>query len=486
MTPLGIFTVIVGLAGFRYGAGMVMSAFVLATLLGSSAAILIGSTQSIQPAHLLLGFVAPIIMLDPRSRGALLKNLTFPREGFWLFVLASYSVCSAFFAPRLFAGQSDINPVGLTAYGATASVVPLGPTSGNISQSIYIMGDVVCFFCVMIFARTVDGVRTLVKLLVAYAIADIVFAFLDIATFWTNTGYLLGFIRNANYAFHLEEAAGNLKRIAGSFTEASAFSYATVGSLAFTARLWMGGYKPLLTLTLSIISFLLLLLSTSSTALVATFLLLAYLYASSVSTVAFGHSTRQSLAFFLVFPLLILVIVISVALNRAAAAEVKYYLDFTIFEKATSDSGVSRAALNTQALKNFMDTWGIGGGLGSIRASSFGLAVLSNIGIVGAALFLPFFACIFVARRSTGSPGTRLARSASRAACVGLLFASLVSGTLVDLGLPFFIFAALSCADPVLDPKPQEKNRAGVETRGRRGSIGPVDGNRGFLPVAVE
>jgi len=40
-------------------------------------------------------------------------------------------------------------------------------------------------------------------------------------------------------------------------------------------------------------------------------------------------------------------------------------------------------------------------------------------------------------------------RQAAKSACFALLIVATVSGALVDLGLPFFIFAALACSRPV-------------------------------------
>ena len=63
--------------------------------------------------------------------------------------------------------------------------------------------------------------------------------------------------------------------------------------------------------------------------------------------------------------------------------------------------------------------------------------------------FLAFFATIFLPgphRNRTGYAAE--VRAAARMACVGLLLGATASGALVDLGLPFYIFAAVACATP--------------------------------------
>jgi hypothetical protein len=453
LEPIGVVTLIVGLATLRFGARMAIYAFVPATLLGAAGAILLGASGTIQPAHLLLGFVAPIALSQRRSYAIAKRSLTFPNEGFWLAALACCAVVGAIFLPRLLAGVTQVNAIGETDYGVSFELVPLGPTSGNFTQPIYVCADVVCFITMLGFVRSEDDAVTLTKALLAYAVANIFFAIVDLVTFWTHTGYLLGFIRNAQYAFHLDESSVGLKRIAGSFTETSAFSYATLGSLAFTGRLWLSGLWPRLTSLLTMTSLVFLILSTSTTAIAAAPVVLCYLYFVCLAMALTRRHTPQSMAFVVILPLIVAASVIALAMDKSALITVRDYLNTVVFDKSTSDSGVSREGWNAQAFQNFIDTWGLGGGLGSIRASSFALALLSNLGLAGVALFAPFFCGLFFFKRGiTASPQMAVLRAAARAACFALLVAACVSGTLVDLGLPFFIFAALACAEPVRRP----------------------------------
>ncbi len=444
---VGALTLLIGVASLLTGADVAMRAFVLLSLLGSSAAVLLGGSGTIQPAHLMLGFLAIAIFSRPEHLAPVLRSLVFPREGFWYVAFVAFAAAGAFLLPRLFAGVTGVNAIGATAFGPSLMLVPLGPTSGNITQTIYLLADLACFAAVLGYAATPRGLRALVIALLAYAAANIAFAALDIATAASDTGYLLAFIRNADYQLHVEETTGGLRRIVGSFTETSAFSAATVGSLAFTARLWLAGWWPRTTGLLSLASLALLAFSTSSTAYAATPPVLALLYAGALVRTVRGRATAQTLAFTLVAPLTVALAALAIALTPSAADAVWNFLDITLLDKSLSPSGLERQQWNQTAFRNFLDTYGWGGGLGSIRASSFPLAVLSNTGIPGAVCFCAFSAHILRSRDLLEDDSLRAAAwLAARSACIGILIAATVSGALVDLGLPFYVFAALACA----------------------------------------
>lgn len=447
LEAIGVLTILLGLIALVRGADFAIVAFVPLTLLGSAGAILLGGSGTIQPAHLMLGFLAVAVFAGPNRLAPVAQSLIFPREGFWLGAIAAYGLAGAYLLPRIFAGATGINAIGATEGGPSLVLVPLGPTSGNITQSIYLLADVVCFMAVLSYAATPQGFARVVTALLAYSCANIAFALIDLLTSASDTGFLLEFIRNADYQLHVEETTGGLRRIVGSFTETSAFSYATVGSLGFTARLWLAGYKPRLTGALSLASLCLLAVSTSTTAYAATPVLLGLLYAGSLVRVARGPASVAEFSFLAIAPLALLLAGLAVALTPSAVSALSGFLDVAIFQKSTSQSGLERAQWNQTAFQNFLDTFGLGGGLGSIRASSFALAVLSNLGVVGIVGFAAFLALVFFAKPNRTGSDLQFAGSASaRISCAGLLIAAMVSGALVDLGLMFYVFAGLVCA----------------------------------------
>ena len=446
---IGLITLVLGTIALFAGPVFACLVFVPMTLLGSAGAVLLGGAGTIQPAHLMLGFVALCVFVQPAMPAAALRSVYFPQAGFWLLAFIAYAVTSAFFLPRIMAGFTDVNAIGSTDYGPSLMLVPLGPTSGNLTQSIYLLADFICFITIAAIASTDRGFRTLYTATLAYCIANVVFAAIDIVTAATDTGQALQFIRNADYQLHLDEAVVGLRRITGSFTEASAFAFATIASLGFTARLWLAGVRPRLTGTLSVISFVLLALSTSSTAYVATPLLMLLLYVGALIRMSKGVATRANFSFLWAAPLIVTVAALAIALNPVAMQTVANFLDVLLFDKSMSQSGLERAQWNASAIKNFSDTYWLGGGLGSIRASSFPLAVLSNTGAIGAVFLGLFLLSVLAVRRPPRrDPEEAAVQAAARISCVGLLIGASVSGALVDLGLLFYVVAALAAVRP--------------------------------------
>ncbi len=243
------------------------------------------------------------------------------------------------------------------------------------------------------------------------------------------------------------EVAG-VKRIVGSFTEASSFASMTLGYFAFTSRLWLLGIRPRVTLILTLLELFALVFSTSTTGYVGltVFLLLSYL---SVLIEMLGRPlTSQKMAFLLVLPVAVVSLMIVVALNDDYSASVKNMLDMMVFNKMTTDSGIERSSWNSQALQNLFDTFGFGVGNGSLRASSFPIGVLASLGVIGGSIFGTFLVKVLVNRAGNGAqdPLDSAYREAAKAVCVAWLITATSSGALIDLGLPFFAFAALACS----------------------------------------
>ncbi len=131
--PIGLLTFIIGIICLQLGYRATAATLVVATLLGSAAAILIG-TANIQPAHLLLGFAAATTLTRRLEAARAATAISFPEPGFWLMCVVIYGLVSGFVMPRLLEESMLIIPLGTSGYADTGSTVPLGPTSGNLTQ----------------------------------------------------------------------------------------------------------------------------------------------------------------------------------------------------------------------------------------------------------------------------------------------------------------------------------------------------------------
>src|SRR6266436_4904682 len=142
--PIGLLTLIVGLICLQLGIRAMAATLVVAPLFGAAAAFLVG-TANIPPAHLLLAFAAIATFTGRQETASAIGAVRFPEPGFWLMCLVIYGVLTAILMPRLLAGTMDCIPLGIGEYAETGSTVPLSPTSGNVTQSIYLVGALACF-----------------------------------------------------------------------------------------------------------------------------------------------------------------------------------------------------------------------------------------------------------------------------------------------------------------------------------------------------
>jgi len=446
--PIGLLTMIVGLMCVFLGHRATFATLVPAALFGSAAAILIGSAN-IQPGHLFLAFAALSVLARRHESAFAIAAAKFPQPGFWFMCLMLYGVFGAILIPRLAAGSMDIIPLGTSAFGDTGYTVPLGPVSSNFTQSIYLVADFICFIITLAVATTRAGFLACTGGVLAYAAGNVLFALIDLVTYNTGTAWLLDFMRNAQYTLHIEEEVVGLKRIVGSFPEASAFAHSTIAAIGFTGTMWLCGRRPALTGTLAISSLILLILSTSSAGLATVPPLLIILYTTALKRCGFDSRSRPyTSAAILCAPLLILAVILAAQLNAEAYKPISDYLDALIFSKSTSDSGVVRGTWNTFALQNFFESYGFGVGLGTVRASSFPVAFLSNVGIPGVTFYLLFAATGFLRRRGIPRTFPADARLAARNACLAIIIGDTFAGTTVEQGLLFYVLAAMACAEP--------------------------------------
>jgi hypothetical protein len=241
------------------------------------------------------------------------------------------------------------------------------------------------------------------------------------------------------------------KRIVGSFSEAAVFATTTLGLFAFNGRLWLSGIYTRFTFTIAALSLCALLFSTSTTGYVGLSLLLAIAYLDCFIRTLTGRGTVQMVVFVGGLPLVIAICVIALALNDTYWLYIHDLLNTMVLSKMSTDSGVERTAWNRQALMSFFDTSGFGAGIGSLRASSFLIAVPASIGIFGAFTYGAFIFCVLFSRRERSvesDPFEVAGQQAARAACLACLLSASVAGAFVDLGLIFFIYAGLACGDP--------------------------------------
>jgi hypothetical protein len=445
--PIGILTILLGLLCLPLGYRATFVALLCTALFGAAAAILVGGAN-IQPAHLFLSFALVAVLSRRNEAAAAMKAIRFGQPGFWLLCLVIFAVGSALVMPRLLAGSTQIVPLGASEYADTGSTVPLGPVSSNFSQSVYMAADLACFVITAAIGTTQIGHRAVVAAILGYCAGNILLAMLDIGTYAAGMQGILDFMRNAQYTMHSDDQVNGAKRIVGSFPEASAFARATLGAFAFTGTLWLSGRSPMVTGPMALASLALVLLSTSSTGFAGAPLVALMLYAGLVRRTGFQPNRPFSSAAVLCTPIILIVVILGVLLDERASATVHGYIDTLILSKSSSTSAIERNSWNTAALSNFLDSFGFGVGLGTIRTSSFPIALLANVGIPGTALYALFAASALFGRPNGRSSYEADAGLAARNACLALIIGDTLAAPTVEQGLLFYALAALACASP--------------------------------------
>lgn len=449
---IGAATLLAGGLSLLYGRHLAVVLLLVSTLLGAAAAsvLTVLGSANLSPAHLLLGFVVLVAASGEHRRHALAAFVP-PRPGAWLLLTLCYAVVLMLLMPRIMAGQTDVFGISRGDSGVDElTLTPLAPSSGNLTQTLYFIGDVACYAAFFAFARDHAGKRRVADAILLCAALNLGFALLDYITFFTGTGDYLGFMRNATYRiFDTAEVIG-IKRLIGSFPEASAFASMTLALFAFTATLWLNGYRTMLSGPLCVLQAIALLLSTSTTAYVTLAIYLALLFCASVWRALRGRAGPIRLRALVVVPVAGGLIIALVMLHDGLSSAIYDMLDGLVFQKGSTDSALERGSWNLQALVNFIDSFGVGLGVGSVRASSSIVASLAALGVFGTLTYgLFIMGCI----RAAGLDGHRESlaiREAAASACLALLIGGSISGTTIDLGLIFFACAGLASSPATL------------------------------------
>lgn len=374
------------------------------------------------------------------------RQLSFVFASYWvswiISALVLHAVASAFILPRLFAGATS----ALVPVRGTITELPLAPVSGNITQPAYFTLSALSFFGFCIVLRTSSNIAVVRRGFFTCVIVHATLGIFDLGGKLVGAGDVLAPIRTASYSLLTEVELAGFWRVAGGFPEASSFGVATLSFLAFTFAYWrMSNSRPALVLTL--VLSILLIASTSSIAYAGGAVLIIYLMAAIAYSSLIGRMKTQD-GLLLLFGAAGLVVLASLYIYDANLFDpVVDLVETTLLDKPSSASALERSYWNYRSLQSVLETGGVGIGLGSSRASSWPIAVLSQLGVVGALLM---GVLVFVILRGTGS--RKLANAdrellalaaGSRAAVLSSLIALSLVGSGADPGVLFFIGLAI-------------------------------------------
>jgi len=137
---------------------------------------------------------------------------------------------------------------------------------------------------------------------------------------------------------------------------------------------------------LTVIFFVLIVFSTSSTAYVGCAVLCLLASAGIVASVLSNRLTTVDIILFVGALTIVTALLALYLYDSRLFAPFANLIQTMVFDKSTSDSGVERAYWNTQSLVSLLDTYGLGTGMGSSRSSSWLVSTLSQLGVIGSLL----------------------------------------------------------------------------------------------------
>jgi len=401
---------------------------------------------------LLLLFIASIAV-----RSGTLRNIGVvfsTNAAVWIsLILLAYTIAGSILFPRLFAGQTS----AFVPVKGVITEVLLAPVSGNITQAAYLSLNMFALLAFSVFLLRSENLAIVRRGFFIYATVHIALGIADLIGKLAGTGDVLLPIRTASYSLLTDVEQSGYWRIVGGYSEASAYGGRSLQGLAFMFTYWRAT-QSVYALVLALILLGLVLFSTSSTAYVGLAIISIPLLMSILRSVFTGRIIAQELLM-LGIGWLMLTAILAVHLY-----DERFFEPFTeliqtmVLDKPTSTSAKERLYWNQKSIQSVYDTFGIGIGIGSSRSSSFVIAVLSQLGLIGTALVIALIGIVVRGMRGLRRTADNLeifafASSARALALTLLVTGSLIGGT-ADPGLLFFIALAtiLACRFHVARP----------------------------------
>ncbi|MEZ5767121.1 MAG: hypothetical protein R3D80_05185 [Paracoccaceae bacterium] len=386
-----------------------------------------------------------VILMLTRGAGASLLGTVRPwQPGFFLTLVILVSAFSAIFAPRFFAGLTEVFSIARDESHALIVRSPLGPSAGNITQLFRLVLGYLVFIGLATAFRRSPRAESLVLAMIVATSVHFAMGWIDIITFSAGIDNVLDFVRTANYTIRVTDTMAGLKRMIGGFPEASSFGFFSLGLFGFWLQYWLAMRRSRAAPWMLAMATIAVLRSTSSSAYLSLIVFLIGFAVFNFFRFLRPEAERRSIAVTVAGALLLWLAAVGATASYQMVEPVTAFFDDILFDKMESDSGVERMSWNTQALVNFTDTWGIGAGLGSVRASNWLIACLGSIGVLGTALFLAFLTAFILSPAGPPGDARNAAVRGAKAGVFAMLSSAILTHSTPDLGL--FIFALSGAA----------------------------------------
>lgn len=295
----------------------------------------------------------------------------------WLLLFFGWSVIVTLLSPLVFDGMPIVSPTA-------TNLVAGGVTTSNIAQIIYLaLGISVVVF----LARSPKSTPAIIGLSVGLAIALSFWRYLSQT--W-GLPFPEGFFDNSPGFVYIETAPGGVERFRGIFTEPSALAGSALVAVAYmiSRSVQVTGLRRFGCVVMAAIAGFLGYHSTSTTFVVAG--TAAFFVIATVLLMSFlARRTRMSAKLGVVGCALTVVAVFLLPM-------LSNFISGSVLDKIGTASYSERSDADSESYAVFFESFGMGVGLGSGRASSFLPTLLSTVGLIGTLLFVAVIVTLLV------------------------------------------------------------------------------------------
>lgn len=359
--------------------------------------------------------------------------------GLMLTVFWTVALLVTLFIPRLLSGHVAIVPMATAYLGA----VLLRPTLQNTSQLAYLTVSVLLVFAFASFFRAPQHQPLILRGLVLSAVVTIVTGVLSYLTDFLPLDPFLAAFKSANYALlDNSSISDGSRRITGLMPEASSYGALTLTLLSclyFLRGIVDDRAQSLRLNSLIVALAILLVMSTSSAGYVGLGVLALligldwFTRAFRINRPRFSYSgVRQD--FFLALAIIGFAAA-AVMITPGVFEPVMERLDDVVFSKAETSSFVERSFWTATSLQAGLDSYLVGVGLGSTRASNFAVVLFASTGLLGFILYFGFVARLLLTPVATGDPHLQGLASGLKWSFFPTFAVSLLIGTTPDFGV---------------------------------------------------
>jgi hypothetical protein len=359
-----------------------------------------------------------------------------------LFLLVA--AIGAFLLPRMFDGAVYV----FTMRAPVLSTV--APSMSNLAQTAYlalsiISGAVVC----AVLRRRPEFIDVILRAVLAGGCVAIATGLIDMIANMTGHGDALKAFYTADYGYSAGQILGS-RRVMGLTPEPASFGGMCAGLCAllvflrpaYPRRLWKWKV-PLVGWGFGVMAF----LSESSTAFAAMFVIIGlYVLYDAHSISDDGKIVRKPIARKLFWGCAALgILPVIVFVGGEMFSFVGNMVNTLIFEKHNTSSYIQRSSWTATGLDAFVESYGLGVGVGSIRTSNFFVNVLASTGVVGSLLFGIFITMTYRRHAIQRDSRSEAIIKAMKLALVPMFTASYFAGTTPDIGVgPCIMFGVIA------------------------------------------